>query len=597
MKRLTLLLAGMSLAMTAQAGGDVLSHVPTSAKQFVYYPAPAASAKKFLALASRFSDKNAKDGFVGSAHRSRWGLDLDAQEGPVLLAEVPGSGAEAAHLLFLAPAQPESLLTALKAQKGKDGWTYRLPAKGKKAGALRHVALRDGVLVLATEQEALAPEKLEDLSVLRSWMGNVDMMAGLPRLVLAQGLNKAALGIGMLKSMPDQPQPKAEGEEGQANADQMAAGLKAIKPAIAQIEPLVVKLQESADLAAVAVSLQPEGLKVKAEVFFKPGSPMTRPAFTAEGATALQGIPGQDFVLAMGMNGSALAPLQGLGNAVMEGMLGGKADPEVLKRWQALNASTAASLRNMAFSLALPSRPGAPLLSGSVGVLKVQDAGAYLKDMAEAQGLGVQLMKSLGEGAKPGFTPEIKRDLLPEVPSLGMTFDLNALGTLPPQAAMGLGLVFGGQQVKVAYGALDGQTLVGVLGDGEALKEALARVRTTRPLEQTTAIQAALGTLPKGGFFQFCFSPKGLGEAVRTVVTQFGGPKMPELPALKGDLMAASCFWNAGGLGMEAVAPDAALNDMAALVKVFDAMSAKKPKGEAGEDATPKARPRKKAKG
>lgn len=576
MKRLTLLLAGLSLAATAQAASDVLAHVPANARQFVYYPSPAASARKFTAMASRFE---AKGSFVGKAHLNRWGLDLDAQEGPLMLAEVDGEGNEAAHLLALRPIRPETLLTSLKAQKGKEGWTYRLPGKGGKPGAMRHAVLRDGVLLLATEKEALAPGKVEDLSTLRPWMAQTDMVAGMPRLTLAQGLNKAALGIGVLKAMPDEPTPKAaEGEE-TPKADPMAAGLKAIKPLVAQVEPLVIKLQESADLAAFALAMGPEGMRVKAQVFFKPGSPMASPSFTPAAGTTLQGIPGTDFIAAMGMSGAWMAPMTGFGTAVVEAMVADKVAPELLQRWKTASHATAAALQNMAFTLALPTRAGAPLLSGSLGVLKVKDARTYLKDMAESQALNAQIMKGMGEAGSLGFTPELQPDLLPGVPSLGMTFDLSKLGggqALPPQAAMALGLVLGGPQVKVAYGALDDHTIACVLGEGPALQDALARVKAGTPLEGAPIVQAALGSLPRGGFFEGCFSAKGLGEAVKTVVTQFGGPKMPELPEMSGAVMAASFYWNPTGLGMEAVAPEGSLKDAAALVKVFNAMDAKK---------------------
>ncbi len=573
MFRFSALISGAAVVLVAQTAPDVLANLPAQAKSYQYFPHPSRSAKAFQATVAAFSAPGAKVRFTGEDLERHWGLELDAEPGEVLAVDFDSEEGIPARMLILAPKDPQGLLVRLKARKDAGGWSYTTPARGKKAGSRRHASLQDGLLVLADRKELLNLGEKEDPGALRAWIAGSDMVMGVPRKALATGLNRARMAMNMLQAAPDAPQTGGDPKQAED-----AAAFAAVKPALEAMQPLVIKLQASADLAAMALSFRPEGVQVKGQVFYKPGSPMAKdPAPKA--ANLLMGLPDRPSILVVGMNATVLQPFQALSTGVVRGQAQGKVDADTLKRWEEVSAASTQSLRSMAMQMALPTQAGAPLLSGTTMVLQVEDASRAVSLMAEAQELSAQVMKALPMGATLP-TSKVERDLLPGIPSLSVTMDLSTLqngAALPPQAGGIFGMLLGGSQLRISYAALGDRALLGVLGDKEALKAALTQAQTASPLAESSRVKVALAGLPAGCFLQMGFSPQELGQSMKTFLTSMGAPKVPELPNLSGELITAGFHAGPQGMGFRALASQAAIQDLSVVIKAMEGLAPKPP--------------------
>lgn len=573
----TFLLATAGLALAAQPRPDVLEHLPAQAKAYRYYPNPAASRRAFLATAQLFPAKGKERSFVGREFETHWGLDLDAFNGGVLLAEFEGEPGHPSRLLVLGARNPMAILKGLKARKDGDGWSYRLGPSGEKAGAERYGAVRKGLLFLSDHRERLTPpEAVEDVALLRPWISGMDLVMGTTRHQMAAGLAQARLGMAAL-----QADPPRQGEA-DSKTKGAAANLAIAKPILQMLEPFVAKLQASADRAALGVGFRPEGVRVKGQVFFKAGSPLGAETAAVPAGTRLQGLTGADHVLAGGFSGPALIPLTSLGAGMIRALAGEKIDKALLARWEGSQAITSQGLRNIAWAVALPTQAGAPWLSGIHSVMKVADARAHLAAMAEGQELSAQLLKALPVESGRSFAMTLQRDILPGVPSLGLSMDLTDLAGekgMPPQAGPAMTMMLGSPRFQISYGALDDTTIVMAVGDAEGLKTTLARVKTGQSLEAQPAVQKALGLLPEGAMFQMLLSPAGFAQATKKLMATFGAPQPVALPACSDAQIAMAVYWTAEGIRLNAIAPAAALQDLGGLFKVINTKGGKPPIG------------------
>jgi len=584
MTSLKYFLAAAGFTLAAQANPDVLMHLSAQAKSYTYYPNPAASRSAFLATTRLFTKTGKDESLMGKSFTTNWGLSLDTFDGGVLLAEFASEPGNPKRVLALGTIKPLEILKRLKARKDGAGWSYRLlPSAG---GEERFVVLRQGVLLLSDHRELLeVPATLEDLGSLRSWMSGLDMVLGTTRSQLTAGLMQAKQGMAMLQAMPDQP--KKEGEE---NPKADSANLAILKPVFQFLEPFVSNLQASADTAALGVGFRPEGVHMKAQVFFKPGSPLGADTSSLSAGTRLQGLTGMDHITAGGFSGPAMAPLAGLGTAMIRGMVGKTADPDLLKRWEASQEITTKGLQNIAWSLAMPTKPGAPWLTGIHAAMKVADARAHLAAMADGQELSTQLLKALPKEARLSLPMTFQRGILPDVPSLGVSMDLSGLmgeKGMPPQAGAAMTMMLGGPNFQMSYGLLNDTTIVMTVGDANVLKDALARMKSGQLLEQQPAVQKALGMLPAGAIYQMLFSPAGFTQAAKTLMATLGGGQKVALPICSDSQIAVGVYWTPAGLGFNGVAPVAAMNDLSALVKAFDSLSGDKKGTPAKASKTP----------
>ncbi|MDP2875909.1 MAG: hypothetical protein Q8O00_06980, partial [Holophaga sp.] len=517
-----LAMAGITLA--AQANPDVLAHLSAKAKSYTYYPNPAVSRSAFLATTRLFTKAGKDESLLGKSFGTDWGLSLDAFDGGVLLVEFAGAPGEPKRLLALGTAKPLDTLKRLKARKDGEGWSYRLPD-----GEERFGVLRQGVLLLSDRRELLeAPAAVEDLAALRPWMSGLDMVLGTTRSQLAEGLTQAKQGMAALQSLPDQPQ-----KEGEENPKADAANLAMLKPVFQMLEPFVTNLQASADTAALGVGFRPEGVHMKAQVFFKPGSPLAADASSVSAGSRLHGLTGMDHITAGGFSGAAMAPLASFGTVMIRNMVGKTADPDLLKRWEASQEITSKGLQNIAWSLAMPTKPGAPWLTGIHAVMKVADARAHLAAMAEGQELSIQLLKAMPKETRFSLPTTVQRDILPGVPSLGVSMDLSGLMAekgMPPQAGSAMTMMLGGPNFQMSYGLLDNTTLAMTVGDANVLKDALVRLKSGQLLEQQPAVRKALGMLPTGAIYQMLLSPGGFTQAAKTLMANLGGGQKVAFP-------------------------------------------------------------------
>lgn len=574
MIRILALVSGATLVLAAQNTPDVLAHLPAQAKSYQYFPHPRRSTEAFQATAAAFSPRGAKVRFTGEDLERHWGLELDREPGEVLAVECDSEEGVPSRMLIFAPKDPQGVLVRLKARKDAEGWSYATQAKGKKPGSRRHASLRDGLLVLADRKVLLNVGEKEDSGALRAWIAGSDMVMGVPRKALATELNQARMAMNVLEAVPEGAQP---GTNKKKQAEESAA-FAAARPTMEAILPLVIKLQTSADGAALALSFRPEGVQVKGQVFFKPGSPMASETVPTS-SSLLMGLPDRPSILVAGMNATVLQPFQARTMGFVRGQAQGKVDANTLKRWEEVSTASTQSLRSMAMQLALPAQAGAPLLSGTTMVFQVEDAARAMALMAEAQELNAQVMKALPLGATLPMT-KVERDLLPGIPSLGVSMDLAALGgeaPLPPEAVGIFTMLLGGNQFRISYAALGDRALLAVLGDKEALKAALAEAQAASPLAESERMKAALAGFPAGCFLQMCFSPQQLGQSMKTFLTSMGAPKVPEFPNLSGELIAAGFHTGPQGMGFRALASQAAIQDLGIVIKAMESLAPKRP--------------------
>ena len=145
MASLKYILAAACLTLSAQANPDVLLHLSAQAKSYTYFPNPAATRKAFQATTRLFVNNGKDESFVGKSLAAHWGIDLDAFEGQVLLAEFDSERGHFKQMLALGTSKPTVVLNRLKARKDGAGWTYTVPLSSKTE--VRFVVLRKGVLL------------------------------------------------------------------------------------------------------------------------------------------------------------------------------------------------------------------------------------------------------------------------------------------------------------------------------------------------------------------------------------------------------------------------------------------------------------------
>lgn len=131
------------------------------------------------------------------------------------------------------------------------------------------------------------------------------------------------------------------------------------------------------------------------------------------------------------------------------------------------------------------------------------------------------------------------RDILPGVPSCGVTTRLSQKGDDPAAASsrMALAMIFGGDAIQMSMGALDDHQVLAVLGGPELLKARMEMLKKA-PDGLAPSILAVEPDLGRDHRFVLYLDPRGLRDFAQVVAGMFKGgsaevnlPALPEVPA------------------------------------------------------------------
>ena len=548
-------LAAGALSISAQSLKPGLSLIPATVEDVEIYQDPAS----FEANSRVLSDLLGSESHMSGLPLVGFGTG-DLAQGPVFSAEYPApiaaKGKPKPPSRFLAVLQvkdPKPLMARLHAKPNEGIWAYR-DQDAAEAPFERFAASKAGFLLVSNDRatllEALAAKQViasEVDSVSEAWLLSHDLSVFVSSQETKSDLADLVKGTQSSK----------------------AGALASVHP---RLQALALKAQASVTHFALGLDVAKDGTARGAfRAFYAPGSPLAAEAAALPplGAHPLAGLPADPFALAMGGQWPealnflaadpdiALAPFRG--HEVPDGL---KAD--YLAALKAQSAQT----QSMALLMA-PPKAGDALLGGTVALVRVKDARAYIEGQAKVADLQGQLAKAAG--MEPFSTFE--KGALPDAPSFSLTVDLGrAQGgqAMPPQASMIFGFLFGGTVMRQSAAQLDAHTVVSVFGTPEDLKWALLRAKKGGPLVDSPLLKREDELLPAASRFSLYLDLKGLRDMAQTVAAAFGKGQspLPEVAPVPPFGMAVLC--DAGGFEIRGGAQSEslkALRDLFADVK------------------------------
>ncbi|MBP1625811.1 MAG: hypothetical protein H6Q00_286 [Holophagaceae bacterium] len=477
---LALVLTG---SLGAQSLPEALAMVPTDASSVAILREAGATDLRFREFTKRFGKGSSFEEW--EAH---FGRDLAGfRGGPALVVERKAKGQKEPVDLLIAPtAGFQALVKELKAVPQGKLYTFK---RGEKTFFL---ASRSGFAFLSKDRD-LVLEMLQVQGGLAAtlgprlpWMQTQDIVGVIPEKAFHEGLASAKADL----EKPDEPEKSPL----PSNKATKAATLRALEA-----------LDASASCFAFSLSLpEDRSLRGSARLFLRPGTPMASWTPTAA-VHPLQGMPNTPFALAFG--GPASQPLAAWISDILQPLLQKEMAPEDLKSLKALQAELQGNLRSATWVIGVPVAPGRGLLSGTTGVLRVENPGAYMDTLAR---ITRQRATLAGGEAGPVFRPNV----LPSVPSALISSPIPG----EPSTAVFSGLLFGGPSIDLGLAQADEHTLVAALGSPETLQRALESFRTpVGTLDLDKGIQAVDASLPADAPWRLYVHPGGLRDFAQSL--------------------------------------------------------------------------------
>jgi len=266
----------------------------------------------------------------------------------------------------------------------------------------------------------------------------------------------------------------------------------------------------------------------EARALLSPGSPLSRELETLPPVAGhpLKGLATSDFALALGGEWTSLFDFQ---SAFMEDLdKTGKIQPATLARLQKAVETQSGLTRSMAGTFSAPA-PRRSMMSGLTSLVRVSDSQAYLAAMEETSKAQKAFFQELGMPEAVSFS----RDILPGVPSCGMTTRLDLKNDDPAAASarMAMTMMFGGESIQMSVGALDDHRVLAVMGNPDLLKARLEALQTA-PEALAPSILAVEPDLGRDHRFVLYLDPHGMRDLAQVMVGMFGGPPEKQLPAI-----------------------------------------------------------------
>jgi hypothetical protein len=189
-------------------------------------------------------------------------------------------------------------------------------------------------------------------------------------------------------------------------------------------------------------------------------------------------------------------------------------------------------------------KPGSGIYGGMSGIIRVDDAKAYL---AEA-GKMAEEMKTIFKDADNPFIPQmdIKQTEIDGLPTMEATIDIASISG--KQSVPGLenlyGKLFGeGGKMSVYYTAVDATTLAIGYVSKDNVSRLIKQIKSgDKGLAADAGVAQAAGLLPKGAQWAGYFSPKGafeMGMMIARAIAPDEIPPIPDFPATPPAALAA----------------------------------------------------------
>jgi hypothetical protein len=520
--------AGAAAQTQVKATTHALELIPGQAQVVVYFPDVKNLEAKWSKVVGHFGGK---DGFLKLQRQT--GIDPSRLgPGPLIRVSFRGSSAAETWVWLLPAKDPQAVLTGLK-PKGTGGvWTWEAPAPPPKAHPKlqakppaptpRFGTAKGGYLVVADSEADLAAFKKPastlsaELAPYSTWMAGHDVSVVITRAAVEEAARSASQSF---------KRPPAEPKDGERPA----------KPGAKLAARLQAKLDRWAELAKTSVhhvlgSLDIStggGLMFEARALLSPGSPLSRELETLPVAGhPLKGLGTSDFALALGGEWTTLFDFQ---SALMEDLdKTGKLQPATLARLQKAMETQSGLTRSMAATFSAPA-PRGSMMSGLTSLIRVSDSQAYLAAMEETSKAQKAFFQDLGMPEAVSFS----RDILPGVPSCGMTTRLDLKNEDPAAASarMAMTMIFGGDSIQMSMGALDDHRVLAVMGGPELLKVRLEALQKA-PEGLAASILAVEPDLGRDHRFVLYLDPRGMRDLAQVMIGMFGGPTEKQLPAI-----------------------------------------------------------------
>jgi len=480
---------------------------------------------------------------------SKVGVDLTGGPAAVVILNFQVYGQQP-YLVIFSSSDYAKLSATLKAEPTEKPGVVKVRLPGDEVG---HMTRKDGFVMLAPSEMILQTATTSKYSAGKAWSAaqrqqlfkhdafcRVNLQAVVPAVKPYLMLVGAFAGAGMtgmppmgVPGMPPGGQETAPGQGGTA-ADQ-AAQARMMQSLMASINALVTLLDQLRNLD-LAADIQDKGLRFGADLSFKPGSEYAQ-RLAAQKATdqpLLTGLPGEDFLLAWGLNWVSPQPTQ-FELPMMDASP--IADPELKEKLKQLNIEKQKLTTGFKGVVGVnpTAQPGQGLMRIQT-VLLTTDAKRSLqisRELIELQP-AVPLMATAGQ---PG--QQIQMQYLPAAEKIGdvavdhLIVDMAPItnmlqsqaGGQAQQAIAAMKLFFGSQQDKltIRMAALDAKAVgVDVAGSTASMRELIDSYRKNSPtLASLPTVKATAANLPKSR----------IGEAYLNL-----GNVMQMLPAMAGAL-------------------------------------------------------------
>lgn len=316
------------------------------------------------------------------------------------------------------------------------------------------------------------------------------------------------------------------------------------------------------EMASLAIGLRVDdgdNLYVAKRVAFKNREPLAEALKELQASTGdpLAGLPAGSFMVA---GGGALpkALTQSLFDWSMKLMqanpqamqMYGSATPEQMAEISQLSLQSMNGVRSMAMLMGPPTEGG--MLSGMLGVYRVDDADAFLKQYAATMEKLQQLMADAG-GTLKYQTDSIE---IAGGPGLSVAMDMSAMfkDQENAEAAAALSRMFGNEgKLTVILAPADNKTVLMTYAGAEAAARQIESMRSGgRGLATMSEVQSVRTLLPEKSPWQGFVSPSGALATVQSIIAAaapgqgFALPPFPATPAV-------GCAASLDGDGLSAV--------------------------------------------
>lgn len=544
---------GVAALAVAARGADVLSHVPDTALAVVVVNNAEQGSAKVDELAGQLllPPPSLLDLLTGQANVDE-GLNRKGAVAAIVFApESPGRPPRG--VLLLPASDYDALIGQLEPGDTKDKKTP-VELAGK---AMVAAKVGDFAALVETDDEVLLDDVLAGKTSVGSQVGDetAKWLAAQDAYALATSGGIAMVTDQALEALKAvQQQLENFGDEQQAETIKLALGMYA---------DLFAAAKSELSFAAAGVRGEKQGLHLTSRLAFKPGSDAAKLAASigAPKRNLLAGLPDGKFVFAGGgeIPAKAAEGLYAWSAKMMKAMPGGKdLKQEDIDALMKLSAESMAGVQSMAMAMYAPGAD-APLYGSVVGVMKVDDAEAFLANYPKT----IEAMNALAKKTDSPFLKEskIEKTEVEGKPAVELTMSIPNTGGNDPVSAMLMEKMFGDtEHVKTYVVAADAKTIVLGYITPDAARRAI-KESGGKGIAANANLSKSAELLPQGCQIVGFLSPKGAIDMVMDIVP---GIEQTPAPALVGDFPATPPLGfglkvTAAGLETDFVVPEETL--------------------------------------